>query len=244
MADAPGGPDPDQYDELAADYAAHAGSSVANALYDRPAILGLAGDVAGAHVLDAGCAAGHLAESLLERGARVTGIDASASMVRLARERCAASGDRARFHRADLAEPLDFLPDGTFDLVTASLVLHYLEDWGPVLGELRRVLRPGGALVMSIHHPAEDWRWFDRPDYFQTELVTDTWQLGGRPHEVRFYRRPLSQAFAALRDAGFQVDQLVEPMPLPEARERDPKVYAALTTTPNFLYFRAISPAS
>ncbi|SKA36182.1 Methylase involved in ubiquinone/menaquinone biosynthesis [Marinactinospora thermotolerans DSM 45154] len=233
----------EQYDELGAEYAEHTASSPANAYYDRPAILALAGDVAGRRVLDVGCAAGHLSARLVERGAEVTGIDVSPVMVRLARERCArVAGGRAEFHRADLAEPLDFLPDGSFDLVTASLVLHYLEDWVPPLRELRRVLRPGGALVMSVHHPGEDWRWFDRPDYFRTEMVTDEWPLPSGPREVRFYRRPLSSAFSALRRAGFDVDQLVEPMPLPECEQADPYWYTLLMTRPRFLYFRAVNP--
>jgi ubiquinone/menaquinone biosynthesis C-methylase UbiE len=40
-----------------------------------------------------------------------------------------------------------------FDDVTASLVLHYLEDWRPALAELRRVLKPGGRLIASVDHP-------------------------------------------------------------------------------------------
>jgi SAM-dependent methyltransferase len=50
---------------------------------------------------------------------------------------------RCGTRRACLGSPLPF-PDDTFDDVTASLVLHYLEDWGPALAELRRVLKPGG----------------------------------------------------------------------------------------------------
>ncbi|MDT0270478.1 class I SAM-dependent methyltransferase [Streptomyces sp. DSM 44915] len=231
-----------QYDDLGADYARHTGTNVVNVHYDRPAILALAGEVSGRRVLDVGCAAGHLAARLVERGASVTGIDVSAEMVRLADERC--GGERARFHRADLARPLDFLADDSFDLVTASLVLHYLEDWGPALRELRRVLRPGGALVMSIHHPGEDWHWFGRPDYFRTEQVTDEWVIAGQPRRVRFYRRPLGQAFAALRQAGFEVDQLVEPAPATACAELDPEWFELLSTQPRFLYFRAVNPAA
>ncbi|MEV6626432.1 GrpB family protein [Amycolatopsis sp. NPDC051106] len=229
----------EQYDGYSEAYAEHAEKSVTNALYDRPAIVDLAGDVEGLSVLDVGCAAGHLSALLAERGAGVLGIDSSAGMVSVARERF---GDVARFEQADVSRPLE-LPDASIDVITASLVLHYLADWGPTLAEFRRVLKPGGALVFSVHHPGEDWHWFDKDDYFQLELLEDDFGLDGKPHPVRFYRRPLSWTFGAVREAGFTVDRLVEPMPVPEAAEADPKWAANLRTKPRFLYFRAVSPS-
>ncbi|MGW5717857.1 GrpB family protein [Amycolatopsis sp. NPDC003865] len=225
-----------QYDAFSEDYASHAEKSVTNALYDRPAILDLAGDVSGRRVLDVGCAAGHLSALLAERGADVLGVDVSAGMVSAARRKF---GDVARFEVADVTRPLD-LPDGSIDVVTASLVLHYVEDWGPALAEFRRVLTPGGLLVFSVHHPGEDWRWFEKENYFELELLEDEFPPGQR---VRFYRRPLSWTFQAVRDAGFAVDKLVEPMPAPEAAETDPKWAENLRTKPRFLYFRAVTPA-
>jgi GrpB-like predicted nucleotidyltransferase (UPF0157 family)/ubiquinone/menaquinone biosynthesis C-methylase UbiE len=229
-----------QYDDFSEAYAEHAAENPYQALYDRPATLELAGAVDGKRVLDVGCAAGHLSKQLAERGADVIGIDVSQAMVDLARKKF---GEQARFEHADLAKPLDFLGDDSVDVITASLVLHYLEDWGPTLAEFRRVLRPGGLVVLSVHHP-EDWHWFDRPDYFRTELVTDEWEIAGRLQQVRFYRRPLSRTFAMLKRAGFVVDEIAEPMPLPEAETSHPRAYESLTTTPRFLYFRLISPPS
>ncbi|WP_372668029.1 GrpB family protein [Amycolatopsis kentuckyensis] len=225
-----------QYDAFSEDYASHAEKSVTNALYDRPAILDLAGDVSGRRVLDVGCAAGHLSALLAGRGADVLGVDVSAGMVSLAQRKF---GDVARFEVADVTRPLPLEP-GSIDVITASLVLHYLQDWGPALAEFRRVLKPGGALVFSVHHPGEDWRWFGKENYFEVELLEDEFPPGQR---VRFYRRPLSWTFQAVRDAGFAVDKLVEPMPAPEAAEADPKWAANLRTKPRFLYFRAVSPA-
>jgi GrpB-like predicted nucleotidyltransferase (UPF0157 family)/ubiquinone/menaquinone biosynthesis C-methylase UbiE len=230
----------EQYDAFSEVYAEHAEKSVTNALYDRPAIVDLAGDVEGKRVLDAGCAAGHLSALLAGRGADVLGVDASAGMVAVARRKF---GDVARFEQADITGPLD-VEDGSIDVITASLVLHYLKDWGPALAEFRRVLKPGGVLVFSVHHPGEDWRWFGKENYFEVELLEDEFPLGEHRQQVRFYRRPLSWTFQAVRDAGFEVDRLVEPMPAPEADEADPKWAANLRTKPRFLYFRAVSPAS
>ncbi|WP_410669241.1 GrpB family protein [Amycolatopsis sp. cmx-4-68] len=228
-----------QYDAFSEAYAAHAEKSVTNALYDRPAILDLAGDVSGRRVLDVGCAAGHLGALLAGRGADVLGVDVSAGMVAVARKKF---GEVARFEVADVTQPLP-VEDGSIDVVTASLVLHYLKDWGPTLAEFRRVLKPGGVLVFSVHHPGEDWQWFGKENYFELELLEDEFPLGEHRPRVRFYRRPLSWTFQAVRDAGFAVDRLVEPMPVPEADEADPKWAANLRTKPRFLYFRAVSPA-
>jgi len=225
------------YDQMGEAYAAHTERSPWNALYDRPAILALAGDVRGQRVLDVGCAAGALSAALVERGARLVGIDASRAMISLAERRL---GNRASFKVADIRAPLGFIATASMDLVVASLVMHYLEDWVPALLEFRRVLAVGGRVVFSTHHPAEDWRWFERPTYFATEELVDHWQVGGRTAEVRFYRRPLSAIFSAIRDAGFYVDELVEPMPLPECEERFPEDYVSLTTRPRFLYFRLL----
>jgi ubiquinone/menaquinone biosynthesis C-methylase UbiE len=55
-----------------------------------------------------------------------------------------------------------------FDDVTASLVLHYLRDWGPALREFRRVLQPAGRLIISTHHPFMDHALAGGTDYFAT----------------------------------------------------------------------------
>ena len=91
-------------------------------------------------------------------------------MVELAEKRAIPS---ASFVVADLAEPLDFLADDTFDIAVAGLVLHYLRDWVAPLRELRRVLRPDGTLVFSTHHPASDVHLAASGSYFATELIHD-----------------------------------------------------------------------
>ena len=80
--DPPGG---DDYDGFAEAYAASNENSLINAYYEHPAMLALAGDVAGRQVLDAGCGAGALLAALRDRGAIVTGLDKSTGMVELAR---------------------------------------------------------------------------------------------------------------------------------------------------------------
>ena len=118
-------PTVNDYDTLAEAYTADNETSLINGYYARPAILALAGDVAGRRILDAGCGSGPLFAALRDQGAILAGFDSSAGMMELARQRL---GDDADLQVADLGRPLPF-PDGAFDDVIAALVLHYLEDW-------------------------------------------------------------------------------------------------------------------
>jgi SAM-dependent methyltransferase len=223
------------YDAMAADYAA-AEDNPYNAYYEQPNLRALLPAVAGRRVLDAGCGAGRTCEWLVEQGAEVVGIDASPEMLGRARERVPA----ASFALADLARPLAF-EDGSFDVAVAGLVMHYLRDWVPTLREVRRVLRPEGVFVLSTHHPAVDAELSDSGDYFAVELLHDRWTLGDRQHEVRFWHRSLSHMFREIRDGGFCIDELVEPQPLPQLRERFPDHWERLTTKPAFLFLRLIA---
>ena len=162
---------------MAADYVADVEHSPYLALYEQPALRALLPPVTGRRVLDAGCGAGRHSAWLAEQGADVVGLDASPEMLVRARARVPSG----TFAVADLSEPLA-LEDGAFDVVVASLVLHYLQDWGPTLRELRRVLRPGGTLVFSTHHPARAIELSRTNDYFATELVVDRWTLSAREY--------------------------------------------------------------
>jgi len=233
-----------QYDDIADAYASGVDSAPYNALYERPAMLDLLPPIDGRRVLDAGCAAGWYAEQLAARGALVTGIDASAAMIRYARERFAAPpasvlASRIELRMADLQEPIAFAADGSFDGIVASLVLHYIRDWASTLAEFRRVLRPDGWLLFSTHHPlAEAVRL--RPErYLETELVEDQWKWVGT---VRFYRRPLSAIIQAIVDAGLLIEQLVEPLPNKVFQQTRPDSYKRLLALPEFLIVRARSP--
>jgi SAM-dependent methyltransferase len=219
------------YDGFAAAYAAHIQDSALNAYYDRPVVLDLLGDVAGKRVLDAGCGPGLYAHELVARGAIVTGFDESAVMVQLARERL---GQTAEVRQASLAEPLSWAADNSFDLVLMALVLHYLDERVAALRELHRVLRPGGHLVLSTHHPTGNLL-IHGGSYFAVEPVDDTWADAWR---VRYWRAPLQVMCDEFAEARFVIDRLVEHQPVPEMAERYPREYALLTVHPDFIAFR------
>jgi SAM-dependent methyltransferase len=222
-------------------YADDAETDPMKVAYDRPTILSMAGDVRGRRVLDIGCATGALSRQFAAQGASVLGIDLNPGLVKRARE--ATRGD-VEFVVADIARPMPFLETGAFDVVAASLVLHYLEDWGGPLRELARVLRPGGLLVLSTHHPTMDVG-IASPDapYFETVLLTDTWEKGGGTFEVRFWHRPMHAIVDALADAGFLIERIPEPVPPQEAFSSMPSTWDRLARGPWYLFIRAVRPA-
>jgi ubiquinone/menaquinone biosynthesis C-methylase UbiE len=117
-------------------------------------------DVLGAgtgEVLDAGMGPGRLCAALASRGFRVTGVDASAKMVELARERMPDSADRLL--EAEI-EALPF-PDHSFDVAVATGVVEYVDYRESALHELARVVKPGGLVLVSIANgwsPYAIWR--------------------------------------------------------------------------------------
>ena len=195
------------YDDFAAAYAAENENGLFNAWYARPAMVGLAGDVTGRRVLDAGCGSGPLAEAMRDAGAEVSAFDVSTAMVELARQRLGDDVD-LRVHNLEDSLPYD---DGEFDDVIISLVLHYLEDWSEPLAELRRVLKPGGRLLIAVNHPAAYAVVYPDADYFKVTQYTEDYQFDGREVFLTFWHRPLHAMTDAFTRAGFRVSVVSEP---------------------------------
>jgi ubiquinone/menaquinone biosynthesis C-methylase UbiE len=152
-------------------------------------------------------------------------------------ELCRARVPLGTFRVHDLAEPLAWLPDESVDLVLFALALEHVDDRPRALAELQRVLRPGGALVLSRMHPTGDWLRHGG-NYFDARLIDEVWSRGWR---VRHWLSPLEQTCDELYAAGFLIERLVEPRPTPAAADIDPAAYQRLTSEPSgFLAIRAV----
>jgi 2-polyprenyl-3-methyl-5-hydroxy-6-metoxy-1,4-benzoquinol methylase len=103
-------------------------------------------------VLDVGCGVGHWSRTLapvLSPGARLTGVDAESRWVEEATRRARAQGLGARFdYRVASAEAIPF-EDAAFDLVTCQTLLIHVGDPARVLGEMKRLVRPGGIVMVA-----------------------------------------------------------------------------------------------
>ena len=226
--------EPTDYDTVAERYAAEIDRRPWNALYERPATLALLPDVRDRDVLDAGCGHGWYCQWLLDRGARVVGVDRSVRMAGLATKRL---GNRARIIHGDVSDLGDVLADATFDIVLSSLVLHYVDDVGKAFCEFARLLRPAGRLVLSTHHPTHDAKSVADPGYMVEEVIEERW--GWLDRNMRYYRRPLSSLTEPLAAAGFVIERICEPKPDEALRQADPKGYEQLRRLPAFLLMRA-----
>lgn len=98
----------------------------------------------GDKVLDYGCGWGDFVVPLVNKGARVTGVDVSERPLEQARRRC----PDAAYHLMKPGEPLPFA-DGEFDHLLAMEVIEHVLDTHGTFAEFRRVLKPGGRLAVS-----------------------------------------------------------------------------------------------
>jgi SAM-dependent methyltransferase len=190
-------------------------------------------------VLDVGCGEGRLPRDLKSWGYDVLGVDASPTMVRYALE-ADPGGD---YRVADGAE-LPF-EDGSFQLVTAFMTLHDIDDFERAIAEAGRVLEPGGRLCAAIVHPFASAGEFQgrEPDapFVITASYLESRPVGGKPYvrdgmSMTFYsqHRPLHAYFDALGASGLKVDRLVE---VPDHTDPPGSRWQRM---PNFLQLRAV----
>jgi SAM-dependent methyltransferase len=186
-----------------------------NEALEQPALHSLLPNVTRARVIDLGCGDGALCRALVALGAaRVTGVDPSARMLEVARARTA--DPRISYMHA-FAEDASF-EAGSAELVTSSLVLHYVSGtaFGVLLGRIATWLGRGGRIVASMEHPivtaprhrtATDIAIID--DYADQGPRSTNWFIDG----VVKYHRTVSTILNTVIDAGLKIEHVVEPTP-------------------------------
>ena len=197
----------ESYDELAATYTERLFTELAGKPLDRHLLNRLAEDVR-EHglVADLGCGPGHVARYLHDLGVRMLGIDLSPRMIDSARQR---SPD-IEFRVGDM-RALD-LPDGArAGIVAFYSLIHIGEpEMGATLRELRRVLAPGGLLLVAFHIGEE---------------TVHRDELWGHPVSLDFRFLMPSPMVARLIEAGFVVLERVEREPYPEVEHPSRRCY-------------------
>ncbi|SNT56470.1 Methyltransferase domain-containing protein [Actinomadura meyerae] len=181
----------DSYDAVAADYAEETRDLLDRLLHVRAGVVlfaELVRAIGGGPVLDVGCGPGHTTALLRELGADASGIDLSPAMIEIARR----EHPGARFEVGSMTD-LE-VADGSLAGVLAWWSLIYIPDEAvpDVLGQFRRVLRPGGVLAVGFHVGDES----------KLETTGD----GAERVETYVHHRPPGRVTGWVREAGFTVE--------------------------------------
>jgi len=159
--------------------------------WDRTIVCELLPEISSTRILDVGCATGRLLLRLAEAGAKkLSGVDLAPRILEVAAEKLARTGISVELRAAD-AE--DFLPwdDESFDVVTLVGVLHHFFRPKDALGEVRRVLRSGGRLLIMD------------PCFFTPvrQILNAAFYVS--PHDGDYHFHSARQAVRLLADVGF-----------------------------------------
>jgi len=241
------------WDAIADDWVAHADENDYRNVLLMPLTLDLLGDVRGLRILDVGCGEGGYSRTLAARGATVVGVDGSARLVAVARERALGSGQQIEYIRAN-ASLLETIAAESFDRVLAAMSLMDVEDYQGAVDEIWRVLAPGGTLVMSITHPCfsaptAEWvrtgsgepRYFAVDRYFDRVAWEDFITTRFRQPVIRRHR-PLEDVIRPLLDRGFLLRDFREPSATAAQVQQSGRL-GRLTRIPYFLFMQWLKPA-
>ena len=252
------------WDENAEVWARHvrAGYDTYRDLYSNPAFLEFVGDLAGQHVLDAGCGEGYNTRLLAQCGTQMTGVDISARMIELAQAEEEREPLGIRYQVASVSN-LSVFASETFDAVVSTMALMDCADYEGGIREFWRVLRPQGMLAFNICHPCftHAIRGWERDDcgepvgirlgpYFPERSHVERWAFGAAPAQaevepfsVVYFERNLATYVNVLCTNGFRIEAMMEPRPTEEACRADPRLRKHRLVVPQTLCVKARKPA-
>jgi SAM-dependent methyltransferase len=174
--------------------------------------------------LDVGCGEGRFCRMLRGQSINVIGIDSTVALLEQARRR-----DPQGDYRLSKAEQLAF-DDGSFDLVVSYLTLIDIADFRTAIGEMVRVLRPGGTLLianMSNLASCNPKGWVrdgnGRPLYYPVDRYLDEFPvwLAWKGIEIENWHRPLGAYMTEFLRHGLVLRLFQEPEPTSGDAERD-----------------------
>ncbi len=215
--------------------------------------LRLLGTVADKRVLVLGLHRPSASIALAQQGAKVVVVDPDQERLDRGRAACEEAEARAEFRKADLAG-LAFLPGESFDLVLSVYTLAGVDDLNRVFRQVHRVLKAGGALVLSLPHPAHAMLDAGRPPRLPDDPVlvahpypgtsgrsdgsaTSSGSAGDVSTPPPAPTWTPSEVFTAMHRAKFRLDALLEPA-APTTGPRGPQWTELLRWAPPTLLLR------
>ena len=198
----------DSYNRLANEYAIHLFGELQNKPLDRELLNRFASEVKGrGEVCDMGCGPGHVARYLHQAGVTVFGLDLSPGMLEQART--LTSG--IRFREGNMLA-LELEGQVLVGITAFYAIVNLPEESLPlVFREMRRVLQPGGLLLLAFHTGDE---------------VVRVQELWGQPVAMEFFFFQPSVVRRHLEAAGFEVEEIIEREPYaPEVEHQSRRAY-------------------
>lgn len=195
------------YDRVADEYVRRIYDELRHKPLDRKLLDRFADDVRPAGLAcDMGCGPGHVARYLHERGAQVCGVDLSPEMVARAR----GLNPGVEFKQGDM-RALDAADGAWAGIAAFYSIIHIARaEVVAALRELRRVLRPGGLLLLAFHIGDE-------------VLHLDEWM--GQSVNVDFFFFRADEMAGYLKSAGFEVEEVIERDPYPNVEHQSRRAY-------------------
>jgi SAM-dependent methyltransferase len=195
----------DGYDRVANEYVERIFNELENKPLDRQLLDRFAESVQGL-ACDLGCGPGHIARYLRERGADVCGIDLSPEMIEQARR----LNPGIDFKQGNMLS-LDIADEALGGIAAFYSIIHVPRaEVVQALGEMKRVLRPGGLLLLSFHVGEE----MLHVDELWGEKVSLDF-IFFRPDEMEGY----------MKSAGFEVEEVVERPPYENVEYQSRRAY-------------------
>ena len=214
-----------------------------NELLEMPSTISLLGDIKGKKILDLGCGTGIYARLLTKMGAKVKGFDISKEMLNIAKI------DNPNLDlRLGSAYKIPFKEK--FDIVLASLVVHYLKDWDKMFKEINMVLKNKGVFVFSTGNPVAEARKKIKvgkkkisvlDDYFKEGKIYGHWR-GNKVKDMRMfsYHKTYETIIKTIIKNGFKIIDYKDCFPIKKAKKLFPKDYAEYSKKPFFCVWKVM----
>lgn len=195
------------YDQVADEYVRRVFEELQHKPLDRQLLDRFAASVRDVGpACDMGCGPGHVARYLHQQGVEVCGVDLSPAMV----ERACRLTPGVEFRQGDMLA-LDAPDEAWASIAAFYSVIHIPRDDLPqALGELRRVLKPGGTLLLAFHIGDDT-------------LHLDEWW--GQRVNVDFFFFRSDEMAGYLRATGFEIEEIIEREPYPDVEHQSRRAY-------------------
>jgi ubiquinone/menaquinone biosynthesis C-methylase UbiE len=205
----------------------------------NPAMLDLLGPVAGKAVLDVACGEGHFSRKLAELAKgniQITGIDASETLIEIAKKRNKNFSHCLTFQVGD-ASRMAQVPSKAYDMAICNMALMFIKQYEDTIQEVARALKPRGTFIFSLLHPCfltpgSDWIIDDphgtgrgkrigwKTDNYHLRLAARDVMAVCDTQETYYFCRTLEDYARTLRKNGLVVTDLREPLPPKAMMER------------------------